>query len=673
MHGDEEERMRRGKHSGVFTEDDYYDEWDDDEDDDYWDEEEDEEEQYGNDEEESGTSTRSGTLVSRVGNATLDVLRPGGQQQQQHGHGQWPRAPHGNNGSSRGGGAGFAHPSPDACATSEKKGEAAFQLVSTKKPATSRLANSRSTTTAAAAKDKRKAGGGVEDAESVAGNVGRMSIGGERHTLAAASAMRPISEFSPDERLLEDLRREAHMSSSSSSDDAAAAAGSGGDVVHVVVMGHVDAGKSTLTGRLLYACGAFSEKHVNQCAHESRQMGHADAQWAFLLDERPEEREHGITVDCAMATLDTSKAQTQHARGSIGRKVQLLDAPGHRDFVPNMIGGASQADAAALVVDGSRGGFESGFQRSGQTREHVRLARCLGVDQLIVIISKMDAVAYARERVHEIQSALQPFLEGCGFKRHSIMWIPVSAMDAENLISAPKNEHFAWYDGPCVIEALNSLRAPERLTRLPFRMPISEVLEKSRALGATAISGRVESGVIKLGSKLMLQPGSHDGVVVKAMTCGGSPVTVAGAGMTVDMGLTGVSDAALFRGAVLSHREFCVPVIATLSMRIIVLDVPMPILQGQALVFHCHVLSEAAHISKLTSLVDPKSGDVKKKAPRMLTRNQHALIELTLERPVCVEKFSDIASLGRAALRDMDVTLAVGIITQVGPPPAALD
>ena len=163
----------------------------------------------------------------------------------------------------------------------------------------------------------------------------------------------------------------------------------------------------------------------------------------------------------------------------------------------------------------------------------------------------------------------------------------------------------------------------------------------------------------------MLQPGSHDSIV-KAITCGGSSVTVAGAGMTVDLGLTGVSDAALFRGAVLSHGEFCVPVIATLAMRIIVLDVPMPILQGQALVFHCHVLSEAAHISKLTSLVDPKSGDVKKKAPRMLTRNQHALIELKLERPVCVEKFSDIASLGRAALRDLDVTLAVGIITHVG-------
>jgi len=431
-----------------------------------------------------------------------------------------------------------------------------------------------------------------------------------------------------------------------------------GDFPCIVVMGHVDAGKSTLTGRLLFECGAVTQKRVSQCAHESARIGRGDAQWAFLMDERAEEREHGVTVDVALATLDTSAFS--------GQRIVLLDAPGHADFVPNFIGGASQADAAALVVDASKGGFESGFQKCGQTREHIRLARCLGVDQLIVVMSKMDTVHYSASRAAEIRSMLEPFLDGCGYKRQSVQWVPVSAMRGQNLTAAPSDEKFRWYDGPCLVAAFNGIDTPARLTHLPFRMPIADVLPKSRTLGAVAAAGRIESGVVRPGMKILLQSGSHEGTI-KAIEHDGQLVAAAGAGMTVDIGLSDIGEASLYRGAVLCHADYPVPSCTVVEMRIVVLDIAFPILQGQAAVFHCHVLNEAAHISKLKAIVASARADaeIKKKNPRTLKSHAHAIVEVKLDRPVCVERFRDIGSLGRVALRDKGETIAIGIVTDI--------
>lgn len=430
----------------------------------------------------------------------------------------------------------------------------------------------------------------------------------------------------------------------------------GKNLLHLAIVGHVDAGKSSLTGRLLYLMGRVSQKEMHKYEREAKQKGKESFAYAWVLDESPEERQRGVTMTVAVAHFDTVKFH-----------VVLLDSPGHKDFVPNMIVGASQADAAVLVVDASTGAFEAGMDgqgTGGQTKEHAQLIRSFGVEQLIVAINKMDIVDYSKERFDFIKAQLGLFLRRCGFKESCLMWIPMSVVENQNLVaSASDGRLMSWYAGPHFLEAIDLCKPPTRDISRPLRLPISEVIQ-SRTLGQVAASGKLDAGAIKVGTKLLVMPTGEE-ATVKAIEQDGKELNVAKAGDSVDIGLQGIDSSILMTGGVLCHPNFPVPLARRIELKIAVLDVKKPILFGAEVELHAHHAKEAAKIVQILALLDPKTGLVRKKAPRLLTANQSALIEVLPHRGICIEEYSNYRSLGRVTLRAAGKTIAVGIVTHI--------
>ena len=431
--------------------------------------------------------------------------------------------------------------------------------------------------------------------------------------------------------------------------------------LHLVVLGHVDAGKSTLMGRMLYELGHIDEKTVHKAKRESAAAGKASFAWAWMLDERPEERARGVTVDVAVNRFET-----------VHRSVTLLDAPGHKDFIPNMIAGAAQADAALLVVDGSPGGFESGFaaaavgsiEGGGQTREHAQLARSLGVEQAAVVVTKLDTCGYSQSRFEEIKAQLEPFLKQCGFKTDTaVQWVPAVGPSGENLVATPQDERLAaWYSGPCLSSVIDCFTPSHRLLDRPLRVPVAEVT--SRGAKGTTVGGKIESGAVRCGTKVLITP-SREVATVKSIMVDGKSAVVGRAGDNCDLLLTGIDSSAVHAGDVLSHPDFPVPLAVSFEVEVVVLDVVIPVLQGQQVTVHAHAARDSGYISKLVALLDGKTGKVTKVRPRCLLKGQTARIEVVPSRPLPLELYSTYKALGRVALRDGGKTVCVGIVTAV--------
>lgn len=463
---------------------------------------------------------------------------------------------------------------------------------------------------------------------------------------------RPLSEYEPEKNIVSACQAalESHSKTGSK------------PKLHLVVLGHVDAGKSTLMGRLMYELGLIDDRTLHKSKKEAAAIGKSSFVWAWALDERPEERSRGITVDVAVAHFETPQ-----------RDIVLLDAPGHRDFVPNMIGGASQANAALLVVDGSPGGFESGFalpelgnpHGGGQTREHAQLARSLGIEQIAVVITKLDECEFSPERFEEIKVQLAPYLQKCGFKDSSIQWLPAIGPTGENLKEKPKDSRLAsWWSGPTVVEAIDNFVPSHRLIEKPFRMPVSEVVVRTVGKSGSTAGGKLEGGAICPGTKVMIMPGREIGIV-KSVEMRGKAVPVAMAGDNADVVLSGIEQGSINAGAVLCHPEYPVPLASRFEARVVVLEVPIPVLRGQQVTIHSHAARSDGTISKLVSLLDSKTGDTIRLNPRCLLKGQTAIVEITPNRPMPVEKYADYQALGRVALRDQGKTLAVGVITSI--------
>lgn len=430
------------------------------------------------------------------------------------------------------------------------------------------------------------------------------------------------------------------------------------ETLHLIVVGHVDAGKSTLMGHLLHRLGNVSKKEMHRNEKEAKEKGKGSFAFAWVLDEGAEERARGVTMSVAMTHLETQRFH-----------VVLLDAPGHRDFVPSLISGASQADAAILAIDATPGAFEAGMEGEkgrggGQTREHAQLARSLGVEQLIVAINKMDVVDYSEAVYNLIKKELGPFLKHCGFRDSKVMWLPVSGLEGQNLMEASTNENLkSWYTGPTLMEAIDSMQSPSKAIERPLRLPIAEVL-KSRTLGQAAVSGKLEGGGLKPGMKVIILP-SGDLATVKVLEREGTAVSVALAGEQADVGLHGIDAVSLFSGAVLCHPDFPVPVVKRFEARILTLGIMMPIVRGTEVVLHAHCAQESASVVELVALLDSRSGAVTRKRVRVVTANQSALVEIAVDRGICLEEYSHYRALGRVTLRDRGRTLAVGIVTRI--------
>lgn len=445
-------------------------------------------------------------------------------------------------------------------------------------------------------------------------------------------------------------------------DQAAAEESSSGGktTLNLVVLGHVDAGKSTLMGRMLYETGVVGDREILKAQKEAREIGKGSFAWAWMLDERPEERSRGVTVDVAMAHFETPH-----------KRVTLLDAPGHRDFVPNMISGASQADAALVVIDGSEGGFESGMSSAnianplggGQTREHIQLAQSLGIEQIVVVITKLDTCSDSETRFAHIKDSMEDFIHLSGYDATStIQWTLAVGLTGDNMTALPTNESLQWYNGPTLIEAIDSLQSPTRNVHAPLRLSVTEASGKGSK--NVIVTGKVHQGAFKIGTKVVFVPPGEEGTV-KSISATSSSTAVARAGDTVEATVA-VSDPSLIHaGSVMCSRLHPIRLAISFKARITVLDIVIPLLHGQNVTLHAHATRGTGVITKILSLIDEHTDEVKKERPRCLLKGQAAIVEIKPSLPMPLEVFGDCRSLARVALRDGGRTLAVGKVLHI--------
>ncbi|KAJ8944129.1 hypothetical protein NQ318_013313 [Aromia moschata] len=428
--------------------------------------------------------------------------------------------------------------------------------------------------------------------------------------------------------------------------------GEGKEHLYMVVIGHVDAGKSTLMGHLLYDIGQVSQRIMHKYEQESRKLGKQSFIYAWVLDETGEERNRGITMDVGRFQFDTKT-----------KSVTLLDAPGHKDFIPNMISGTGQADVALLVVDATRGEFETGFDYGGQTREHALLARSLGVTQLAVAINKLDTVNWSKERFDEIVKKLKAFLKQAGFKESDVTFVPCSGLTGQNLTSKPtENSLAAWYTGPCLLDVIDNFRSPERPISKPFRLSINDIFKGTGA--AFCVSGRIETGTLSIGDKVLVCP-NRESAVVKSLAIEEVPKTIVFAGDQATVTLSGIEMQNVSVGNILCDPQNPVPVAMRFQARIVVFNVTVPITKGFSVVLHHQSLGEPVIVSKLISQLNKSTGEVLKKHPRFLGNNTSAIVEIQASRPLALELYSECKELGRVMLRVGGVTIAAGLITKI--------
>ncbi len=421
--------------------------------------------------------------------------------------------------------------------------------------------------------------------------------------------------------------------------------------LNLAIIGHVDHGKSTLTGRLLLETGYVDEKAFAELEAEAKKLGKEDFKYAWIMDRLKEERERGVTIEAMHVGFETPKYF-----------FTIIDLPGHRDFVKNMIVGASQADAALLVVSARPGEFESGVGPQGQTREHLFLAWTLGIRNLIVAVNKMDVVNYDQKRYEQIRGELTKILKILRYDVNKVPFIPVSAVRGDNIKA--KSSNMPWYNGPVLLEALDSIEPPQRPIDKPLRLPIQDVFSITGA--GTVITGRVESGVVKVGDTIVALPPAKVGDV-RSIETHHMKLEEAKAGDNVGINVRGFERQDLKRGDVVGHLSNPPTVAEEIVARIAVLEHPTTIGIGYTPVMHVHTATVPTQIIELISRLDPATGQTVEQKPQFIKRGDVAMVRLKPLKPVVVERFSDLPALGRFSLRDMGRTVAAGQIIEIKP------
>lgn len=417
----------------------------------------------------------------------------------------------------------------------------------------------------------------------------------------------------------------------------------------LVVIGHVDAGKSTTTGHLIYALGGIDKRVIEKYEKEAAEMGKGSFKYAWVLDKLKAERERGITIDIALWKFGTGK-----------HDYTIIDAPGHRDFIKNMITGTSQADAAILVIDSSPGGFEGGFARDGQTREHALLAYTLGVKQFIVALNKMDTHKYSEERYEEIKKNVSDYLKRVGYKQE-IPFVPISSFHGDNLLEPSSN--MPWYKGPTLVGALDALVPPERPADKPLRIPLQDVYKIS-GIGTVPV-GRIESGTLKPGMMIYFAP---SGVTseCKSVEMHHTQLPAAYPGDNVGFNVRNVSVKEVRRGHVASDaKNDPAKGAINFTAQVIIMNHPGEIRNGYAPVLDCHTAHIACKFDKITAKLDRRTGKVVEENPEFIKKGDAGIVTMVPQKPMCVEDFKTYPPLGRFAVRDMRQTVAVGVIRAV--------
>jgi elongation factor 1-alpha len=412
--------------------------------------------------------------------------------------------------------------------------------------------------------------------------------------------------------------------------------------MNLAVIGHIDHGKSTTVGRLLFETGAVPPHIIENYRKEAESKGKGSFEFAWVMDNLKEERERGITIDIAHKRFDTDKFY-----------FTIVDCPGHRDFVKNMITGASQADAALLIVAAPDGVME-------QTKEHVFLSRTLGINQLIVGINKMDAAKYDEKRYNEVKDQLSQLVKMVGYKPDAIHFIPMSSFAGDNISTHSANT--PWYKGVTLLEALDTLEAPELPTGLPFRLPIQDVYSIS-GIGTVPV-GRIETGIMKKGMKVSFMPANKEGEV-KSIEMHHEEQPEARPGDNVGFNVRGIGKNDIRRGDVCGPADVPPTVAEEFTAQIVVLHHPSALTVGYTPVFHCHTAQIACTFVELQKKLDPRTGQVKEENPTFLKTGDAAIVKLRPTRPMVIEPVKEIPQLGRFAIRDMGSTIAAGMCIAV--------
>ncbi len=421
--------------------------------------------------------------------------------------------------------------------------------------------------------------------------------------------------------------------------------------LNLVIMGHVDHGKSTTTGHLLYLAGSIDERTIKAFEDEAAKMGKGTFKFAWVLDNLKEERERGLTIDLRFLKFETNKYY-----------FTVIDAPGHRDFVKNMITGASQADGAVLFCSAKRGEFEAGIGPGGQTREHAFLAFTLGVRQLTVAVNKMDdaTVNWSKERYNEIKNEISRMLKMVGFKVEKVHFVPVSGWTGDNLVK--KSDKMPWYTGPTLIEALDLFELPPKPTKKPLRIPIQDVYSIT-GIGTVPV-GRVETGVLKEGANLVFMP-SKKTAEVKSMEMHHTRISVAEPGDNIGMNVRGIAKTEIHRGDVAGPVDNPPTVATEFIGQVIVIYHPTAIAAGYTPVLHYHTGQIACRFTELLKKLDPRTGQVVEEKPSFLKTGDAAWVRMEPLRPIAIETYQDFPELGRFAVRDMGTTVAAGVVKEI--------
>ena len=421
--------------------------------------------------------------------------------------------------------------------------------------------------------------------------------------------------------------------------------------LNLVIIGHVDHGKSTTMGHLLYLAGAIDDRTIKQYEEEAKRLGKETFKFAWVLDSLKEERERGLTID-----LRFLKFETPHYFFTV------IDAPGHRDFVKNMITGASQADAAVLFVSAKKGEFEAGIGPGGQTREHAFLAFTLGVRQMVVAINKMDdpSVNWSQERYEEIKKEISRMLRLVGYNPDNIHFVPTSGWTGDNLVK--KSDKMPWYKGPTLYEALDSFKLPPKPIDKPLRIPIQDVYTIT-GVGTVPV-GRVETGVLKEGDKIIIMPANKIGEV-KSIETHHVRIQRAEPGDNIGFNVRGISKKDIRRGDVVGHPDNPPTVAKEFIGQIIVIHHPTAIAAGYTPVLHAHTAQVACRFAELIKKIDPRTGQTIEEKPAFLKTGDSALVRFQPLRPIAIETYTEFPEIGRFAIRDMGTTIAAGVVREI--------
>jgi len=443
--------------------------------------------------------------------------------------------------------------------------------------------------------------------------------------------------------------------------------------INLVVIGHVDSGKSTTTGHLIFKCGGIDKRAIEKFEKEANEMGKGSFKYAWVLDKLKAERERGITIDIALWKFETKRYYCT-----------VIDAPGHRDFIKNMITGTSQADCAVLIVASSTGEFEAGISKNGQTREHALLAYTLGVKQLIVAVNKMDNTEppFSESRFNEIVKEVSGFIKKVGYNPKAVAFVPISGWHGDNMLE--RSDKMPWFKdwnieltekkegkaavvkavkGVTLVDALDAIQPPSRPTDKALRLPLQDVY-KIGGIGTVPV-GRVETGILKPGVVVTFSP-ANISTEVKSVEMHHESLVEALPGDNVGFNVKNVSVKEIKRGMVAGDSKNDPPKQAEhFNAQVIVLNHPGQIHNGYAPVLDCHTAHIACKFTEIMEKIDRRSGKKLEDFPKFVKSGDAAIVKLTPSKPMCVEAFNDYQPLGRFAVRDMKQTVAVGVIKSV--------